>query len=44
VLHKVYELEEVAIFISDSFNDDANLFYDFIQRVVYLVVIFEKLI
>jgi hypothetical protein len=46
LLYRVFELkEETDIFLSDCNNNDANLFYneDFIQKVTYLVDIFEKL-
>jgi hypothetical protein len=47
VLHRVFEFkEEIAILLSDSSNnDEANLCYNenFIQKLAYLVDIFEKL-
>jgi hypothetical protein len=46
VLHRVLEpKEEIRIFLSDSSNDDANLFSneDFVQKVAYFLDIFEKL-
>jgi len=47
VIHRVFELkEEINILLSDSNNNyDANLCYngDFIQKLAYLVDIFEKL-
>jgi hypothetical protein len=46
LFHRVYELnEETATFLHDSNNNDANLCYneDFIQKLAYLIDIFEKL-
>ena len=46
VIQKVLELkEEIAIFLDENHNEDANMFRDdnFIVKLTYLVQIFEKL-